>query len=94
MNPRKYSDQVQENAKHLIHKLGSYSSNKSALLHILCDNVPRKHASSLFNIPEGIIMAPRSMTEKDLMNSLLFVKQKSGKDKEYPIWKANSSRNF
>ncbi len=79
MNPDKYGKCLQNNAKQLIEMMGSYVTNKSAILNILSKNIPAKYAADLFSTPEGTIKAAKRMIEEKLQKTLIFVNQNSGK---------------
>jgi hypothetical protein len=79
MNPDKYGKCLQNNAKQLIEMMGSYVTNKSAILNILSKNIPAKYAADIFSTPEGTIKAAKRMTEEELQKTLIFFKQNSGK---------------
>lgn len=74
--------------------MGSYSSNKGAIPHILSENNPLKYAASLFDSSERTIAAARSMSREELRKTLLFVKQRSGKSQHLFINQLKKFREF
>ncbi len=75
-SPEKYNTQVVINAQILINMMRSYSSNRAVLIIILSNKIPARYASELFGTSVNTINAAKSMSNEDLMKTLMLIKQR------------------